>query len=100
MRLAHYLIVELNSNHRISNVKFLSALTARDTDTLKVFAFVGPDASNAHAKTTNCSCREKFKDVKCVLCEGNPANYKGCMIYKDLRRNFVSILRNVASGNI
>jgi len=47
MRFAHYLIVESNSNHCIPNVRFLSALTARGTDTLKVSAFVGQDVLNA-----------------------------------------------------
>jgi len=43
MRLAHYLIIESNSNHHIPNMRFFNALTARSTDTLKVFAFVGRD---------------------------------------------------------
>jgi len=40
---------------------------------------------------------DKSKDVKCVLCEGNhPSNYKGCMVYKDLQRNFFPTLRRKA----
>jgi hypothetical protein len=31
----------------------------------------------------NCLCREKSKDVKCVLCEGKyPGSYKDYMVYK------------------
>jgi len=44
--------------------------------------------------TINCPCREKSKGVKYVLCEDNhPANYKDCMIYKDLQRNFFQTLQ-------
>jgi len=49
--LAHFLIVESNSNHHIPNVRFLNTLTARDTDTLKVFAFLERDASNAQKRS-------------------------------------------------
>jgi len=56
--------------YHIPNVRFLNALTARSMDTLKVFALIGPDASNpqkiiqnpliAHAKrnprTSNAFC--------------------------------------------
>jgi len=87
MRLAHYLIVESNSNDRIPNAKFLSALTARGIDTLKVFAS-GRDVSNAQETinpTINYPRRKKSKDIKCILCESNhPSNYKGCMVHKDL----------------
>lgn len=35
--------------------------------------------------TKTCHMKEKFDHVKCVLCNGNhPANYEGCMIYKEL----------------
>jgi len=45
--------------------------------------------------TINCPRREKSKLN--VLCEGNySANYKGCMVYKDLRRNvFPTLQRKV-----
>jgi len=44
--------------------------------------------------TINCPRREKSKDVKNVICEGNhPTNYKDCMVYKDLQRNFFPTLR-------
>jgi len=76
-------------------VRFLSALTARVMDT-KSFCFRRTryvKCAGDHP-TTNCSCRKKSKNVKCVLCEGNhPANYKGYMVYKDLRRNFFTTLR-------
>lgn len=44
--------------------------------------------------TSECARKEKSKDVKCVLCEGNhPANYKGCMIYKELQQKTFPTLR-------
>ena len=44
--------------------------------------------------TTECPRKEKSKDVKCVLCEGNhPANYKGCMVYKELQQKTYPSLR-------
>jgi len=44
--------------------------------------------------TINCPRRERSKDVKCILCENNyPANYKGCMVYKDLQKSFFLTLR-------
>lgn len=47
--------------------------------------------------TSKCTRNERSKDVKCVLCEGNhPANYKGCVVYKDLQRNhFPSIRKKI-----
>jgi len=60
----------------------------------KIFAFVRRDMSNGQEIIQLSSRREKSKDIKCVLCEGNhPANYKGCMVYKDLQRNFLLTLR-------
>jgi len=42
-----------------------------------------------HHPTFNCPRKTKSENVKCMLCEGNhPANYKGCMIYKDLQKTF------------
>lgn len=44
--------------------------------------------------TSNCARKDKSKDVKCVLCEGNhPANYKGCTVYKDLQKNHIPSIR-------
>lgn len=35
--------------------------------------------------TASCPIKERSQHVKCVLCEGNhPANYKGCIVYKNL----------------
>ncbi|CAG4954316.1 unnamed protein product [Colias eurytheme] len=35
--------------------------------------------------TSACLRKERSKEVKCILCEGNhPANYKGCTVYKEL----------------
>lgn len=35
--------------------------------------------------TANCPRKERSDKVKCILCEGNyPANYKGCIVYKEL----------------
>jgi len=43
--------------------------------------------------TFNYLCKEKSKDIKCVLCEGNhPANYKDCMVFKNLQRSFFPTL--------
>jgi hypothetical protein len=37
--------------------------------------------------TKQCHQKERLSDVWCVLCGGNhPANYKGCMVYKDLQK--------------
>lgn len=37
--------------------------------------------------TTNCPRKERSDKVKCILCDGNhPANYKGCIIYKELQK--------------
>ena len=48
----------------------------------------------AHHPTIDCTRKEKSKDVKCVLCEGNhPANYKGCTVYKDLQNKTFPPLR-------
>ena len=45
--------------------------------------------------TSECPRKEKSKDVKCVLCEGNyPANYKGCNVYKELQQKSFPTLRN------
>jgi len=95
MRLAHYLIIESNSNHHIPNMRFLNALTTRSRHT-KSFCFCRAKCVKyvGDHPTTNCLCREKSKDFKCILCERNhPANYKGCIVYKDLRRNFFPTLR-------
>ena len=45
--------------------------------------------------TSECSRKEKPKDDKCVLCEGNQqANYKSCNIYKELQPKSFLTLRN------
>lgn len=37
--------------------------------------------------TQECPRKGINKDVKCVLCDGNhPANYKGCLVYKQLQQ--------------
>ena len=37
--------------------------------------------------TANCPRKERSDKVKCILCEGNhPANYKGCIVYKELQK--------------
>jgi hypothetical protein len=37
--------------------------------------------------TSQWSRKERSSNVCCVLCNGNhPANYKGCMVYKDLQK--------------
>ena len=38
--------------------------------------------------TANCQRKTRSDSVKCVLCSGNhPANYKGCSVYQDLKKN-------------
>jgi len=80
----------------VLNVRFLSVLTTRDTDTLKVFAFVGRDKSNVqetnqplitHAernpKTLNAFCARTIiqPTTKIVwftrICEGISFQYYG-----------------------
>ena len=37
--------------------------------------------------TSKCPRKERSDKVKCILCEGNhPANYKGCIVYKELQK--------------
>lgn len=37
--------------------------------------------------TSQCSRKERSDSVKCILCDGNhPANYKGCIVYKELQK--------------
>jgi hypothetical protein len=44
--------------------------------------------------TEQCQRKERTRDVKCVLCTGNhPANYKGCMVYKQLQQQKFPSLR-------
>ena len=54
--------------------------------------------------TSECTRKEKSKDVKCALCEGNhPANYKGCNVYKELQqKTFPSLIKKhiIASKNV
>lgn len=36
--------------------------------------------------TADCPRKERSDKVKCILCDGNhPANYKGCIVYKELQ---------------
>jgi hypothetical protein len=43
----------------------------------------------ANHLTIQCHRKERLNDVPCVLCGGNhPANYKGCLIYKDLKKKY------------
>ena len=35
----------------------------------------------------NCPQQNLFKDVKCVLCDGNhPANHKACLVYQEIKK--------------
>lgn len=44
--------------------------------------------------TNQCQRRTKSNDVKCVLCDGNhPANYKGCIVYKEIQKRKFPTLR-------
>lgn len=44
--------------------------------------------------TANCPRKERFDQVKCVLCNGNhPANYKGCVVFKELQKSKFPPLR-------
>jgi hypothetical protein len=37
--------------------------------------------------TLHCQRKDRSSAVRCVLCDGNhPTSYKGCTVYKDLRR--------------
>jgi hypothetical protein len=59
-----------------------------------VFSSVKRDASKAQKIIQSLIARkERSKDIKYVLYESNhTANYKGCMIYKDLERNYFPVL--------
>jgi len=94
-KLIHFSNTGFNLNDHIQNVKFLNVLITSDTAIQKVFARKVRCAKCAGDHSTiNYSCREKSeKNVKCVLCKGNHlVNYKGCIVYKDLQRNFFSTL--------
>ena len=44
--------------------------------------------------TANCTRTERDNSVVCVLCKGNhPANYKGCAVYQELRKQKFPPLR-------
>jgi len=91
-RLIYFLIVESKSNHHIPNVRFLNALTARAMAT-KSFCFRRARCIKYAGDYSTINCPQEEIQVKCVLCEDNyPANYKDCIIYKDLQRNFFSTL--------
>ena len=46
-----------------------------------------------HASSA-CLRKERSENVKCVLCESNhPANYKGCIVFKELQRQKFSPLQ-------
>lgn len=46
-------------------------------------------------ETAICPRNSKDRDVLCVLCEGNhPANYRGCVIYKELQAKRYPPMRN------
>jgi hypothetical protein len=75
-------------------VKFLNAITVSGIATREVFASMKQNISNAEDyPTSNCSCKRKSNDIKYVLYEGKSANYKGCMVYKDLQKTFFPALR-------
>jgi len=58
----------------------------------KVFAFVKRDASSAQP-TTQPLIANAGINIKYVFCVGNyPANYKDCMVYKDLQKSFFCTL--------
>lgn len=50
--------------------------------------------------STQCPKKERSKDVKCVLCNGNhPANYRGCLVHKELQQQKFPPLRERSSAN-
>ena len=49
--------------------------------------------------TKLCPHKEKSEHVKCVLCNSNhPANYKGCIVYKEIKKRTFPPLRNKLDG--
>lgn len=46
----------------------------------------------------HCPRKERSDKVKCVLCDGNhPANYKGCVVFKEIQSNRYPTLRKRSS---
>lgn len=48
--------------------------------------------SNAQ-KNSDCPIKQRFKEVKCYNCGGNPASYKGCEVRKQLQQKLYPKLR-------
>ena len=51
----------------------------------------------------NCPQQNLFKDVKCVLCDGNhPANHKACLVYQEIKKQktILQELSKVFSQNL
>lgn len=49
--------------------------------------------------TSECPRKEKDNKVVCVNCEGDhPANYKGCLVYQNLRKKLHPIIKNKIDG--
>jgi len=59
----------------------------------KVFAFVRRDASNVEEIIQPSIIHAERNPKTLNSCKGNfPANYKNCMLYKNLERNFFPTL--------
>jgi hypothetical protein len=53
----------------------------------KNYCHLKPRCKGDHL-TNQSHCKERSSDVRCVLCGGNhPAKYKGCTIYKELKKS-------------
>jgi len=93
MRLAHFLIVESNSNHHTK--REIQCINCQSYGHTKSFCFRRARCVKcADYPTINYPRREKSNLKSDLKCEGNhPVNYKGCIVYKSLQRNFFPILR-------
>ena len=78
--------------------KYRNALDAKDMDILRTIAIKKQDVSNVQVPTENLalhlaenSLDKRIDKVVCANCANNhPANYKGCMIRKELQKNYLS----------
>jgi len=77
-----FLDCRVKFDHHILN---WDALIARGTSLRKVFAFIRQDASNVQKIIQPSIVYAERNSRTLNVCEGNhPANFKDCMVYKDL----------------
>jgi hypothetical protein len=82
--------------HHVPNVKFPNVNPAKNLDTQKNYCRNNPRCVKYAAEHLTNECPRKVRDdnVKCVNCnEKHPANYRGCMVYKQVQQKIYPRLR-------